>query len=554
MNYVLIFFLSFIITEISTPYIITLFKKVGIVDKPSARKIHSDQTPRMGGIIIYSVVIIIFQAFYKDISVVKLFFLGSIIIFICGIIDDLLDLDWKVKLSLQSISAILLMMSFIPRFNRIVLFGLDIPYPLNYIILFLFIVGTINSINLMDGLDGLTSGFATLAVLFIGFLAYYKDYALLIIITTSMLGVLLAFLKYNSFPAKIFLGDTGSLILGYFLVFMSIEIMEPFKTPELDLTFPVLLFGVPILDTIKVMFLRMKAGEIPFTADKKHLHHVIFGSKIRHKTTVFIIHFISILFMINALLFLRYHSAFSFLFFFLMGSLLLSAKHFISMTNRRMENFKRIFGHIFKLPLITIKIYNNVIIRISIIVFIILIMVQYRAITFASEKILLGLLLGETLLFILAIYQYKKNMNLTMTYVFFNLFFFFAVNNMIGDKSGSPIVEGYGLYIQYIYLPFFILAVVVFIFLFGRYSLLSKEYTFLNGMDLTLLSMAIMFFILQPFSQWSVTGLNYSLIASLVINIWFKILQCYYKRTATFLFFGLFLVNFSILLTSLLTE
>lgn len=552
MDIFFLFFISYLMTEISTPYIIDLFIRKGIVDKPEARKIHNSEIPRMGGVVIYSVFIILFQAFYQDINSVKLFFTGSIVIFICGIIDDLYDLDWRVKFAIQSIGGIILLMRFTPVFNGIIIFGIEIPAPFNYALLFFFIIGTMNSINLMDGLDGLTSGFSILAIFFIGFLALYKGYALLIIITSILLGSLLSFLKFNSYPAKIFLGDSGSLVLGYFLVFLSIEILRPFGTKPLDLTFPVLLLGVPIIDTLKVMYLRMREGRLPFTPDKKHLHHVIFGIQVRHKTTVFIIHLLSILFMINALLYLRFHSVISIIVFALLGSLLLFAKYFTTLTNKSIIIFKRLTLHAFELPIYAVNFFRKVVVKVSFVVVFFVLLFEYKYFPDSSAKVVFIMMAGGAILFIVAIQQYLKNNNLITIYVFFNLLFFFSVNLFLQDSYVQVITSVLSINRKLINFPFYLITLVVIIFLIGRYSLLPSKNIFFNGMDLSIISFSLMFFILQPFSQWDTTSVNHSLITSLVVYIWFKVFNCFYTRAAIIIYFGFFILNFSTLVFSLI--
>jgi UDP-GlcNAc:undecaprenyl-phosphate GlcNAc-1-phosphate transferase len=408
-------------------------------------------------------------------------------------------------------------------------------------------VGTINSINLMDGLDGLASGFSILTILFIGFLGYYKDYEIVVIISTALLGTLLSFLKYNSYPAKIFLGDSGSLVLGYFLVFLSIEILRPFGTKTLDLTFPVLLLGVPIIDTLKVMYLRMREGRLPFTPDKKHLHHVIFGNNIRHKTTVFIIHTLSIGFMLNALFYLRYHNELTYLIFFLMGLFLISIKKLISLSNFVVKIIKDISGSLFKLPSLAKDIYTKLFIPLSIISFVLLLLLQFRYVSVGASKLHLAMLATGITLFTTAVYSFIKTNLISPIYVFFNILFYLTFNYFLKEESRFILADILLFPNLLNHLLFYFLAFVVLVFLIIRYSLLPKEEIFLSGMDLTLLSIAMLFFIVQPLSQWDLTALNYSLIVSLVVYIWFKIVQYYFKRTSMFLYFGLFLVNFIIL-------
>ncbi len=173
------------------------------------------------------------------------------------------------------------------------------------IFLLFFIVGGINSINLLDGLDGLASGFSLLVFSIILILSIVADDAFLILLTVSLIGSLLGFLRFNAFPASIFLGDTGSLVLGSFLVIASLKTALNFEQSTLNLTFPTMLLAVPMIDTIKVFIYRIIHKKSPFQADNSHLHHIIYHSNIKHEITVFLIEIFTLIYVLLALFYLR---------------------------------------------------------------------------------------------------------------------------------------------------------------------------------------------------------------------------------------------------------
>jgi len=166
MLYLVIAFASLLFTIFFTPYLINYLLKSKIVDQPdSKRKIHTTPIPRMGGLIIYLVVIIFVLSFFHDHNELKYFVYGSFILLFVGILDDILGVNWSVKLLAQVVTAALLIVYLSPKFTTIILFGITLPYAVGIIILMLFIIGTINAFNLMDGLDGLASSISLMAIL-----------------------------------------------------------------------------------------------------------------------------------------------------------------------------------------------------------------------------------------------------------------------------------------------------------------------------------------------------------------------------------------------------
>lgn len=262
----------------------------------------------MGGLVIFTVVFTLTLAFYENVSESRFFLLGLIVISICGTIDDIKGIKWNTKFLLQSVSVMLLMIYLFSRYDNITVLGYMIPVYFAVPLLFIFLLGTINSINLMDGLDGLVSSYSliTSAVLFL--LAIYINDYFSSVVLVAVIGSLLGYLKFNAFPARIFLGDFGSLMLGYILVTFSVIISTDYSKPNLELAFPILLLSVPILDTLKVFTKRVSQKNNPFLPDKEHLHHIIFANRVRHKTTVFLILLYNLGIITIALYFLIWNS------------------------------------------------------------------------------------------------------------------------------------------------------------------------------------------------------------------------------------------------------
>ncbi len=304
MTYLLIFFTSLILTIFLTPPLISFLKKSKIVDHPGGRKIHTEVMPRMGGIIIFLIVLVMINAFVDDFNSIKFLIISATILIFSGIVDDVLGLNNLIKFVVQNISAVLLVYFLQQYYSEVSLFGYVFVSPFDYLILLIFIVGAVNSINFLDGLDGLASGFSTIIFSVLLALALRKDDVFLIILTVSLLGSTLGFLRFNAFPARVFLGDTGSLILGFFLVVTSFLTSINYHESVLDLTFPLILLGVPLVDTAKVLIVRIIKKRNPLSGDTSHQHHILQRSIISHEATVFIIELFSLAFIFLALLYL----------------------------------------------------------------------------------------------------------------------------------------------------------------------------------------------------------------------------------------------------------
>ncbi|QDP41603.1 glycosyltransferase family 4 protein [Radiobacillus deserti] len=295
----------FIASVILTPYIKKLAIKIGAVDKPDERKVHKGVMPRLGGLAIIISFFLGFIVFTPDIEKAWPILAGGLIITITGVLDDILQLSAKTKLLGQLMAAIVTVLGGIqiefitvPFGDRVEFGYLAIP------ITIIWIVGITNAINLIDGLDGLAAGVSSIALLTISGMAIVMGNPFVAFIGLLMLGSTLGFLIYNFYPAKLFMGDTGALFLGYMISVLSI--MGLFKNVTLfSLMVPIIILGVPILDTSFAIIRRLIQRK-PFSApDKLHLHHCLIRLGYSHRQAVIVIYALSSLFSIAAIIFTR---------------------------------------------------------------------------------------------------------------------------------------------------------------------------------------------------------------------------------------------------------
>lgn len=275
---------------------------MGKLDQPDARKVHSNATPRLGGIAIFFAIILTVFLFCEMDRQIRGFLAGAVIIFITGLYDDLADIQPYKKLIGQFLAALAaVMIGDMSLFDVGDLFGTGeirlgvwaVPFTV------LAIVGVTNAVNLLDGLDGLAGGVSGIAAMAIGILAYATDNWHLLCLTIAMTGALLGFLKDNTYPARVFMGDSGSLLLGYCLAIFSIMLCNASNNAVAKVT-PLIILAIPIVDTIVVMIIRLKNGRPLFAPDKSHIHHHLLSIGFNHKGTVIVIYCLSYLLAIVA--------------------------------------------------------------------------------------------------------------------------------------------------------------------------------------------------------------------------------------------------------------
>jgi len=295
-----LFVLGAILTCILTPLIRYLALQKGFVDCPQrARKVHQQVTPRLGGaaILLSFLAVICIAGFSVPVvrelmwgnnPILGCILLGSLGIFTIGFLDDLARLAPKTKLTGEFVIAGLVVWAANLSFTEIQFLGLgsiSIPVWLGIGLATFWIVGMANAVNLIDGLDGLASGITLAGLVAVSVVGYLGGISSVTWMSTLLIGCLLGFLVYNSRPASIFLGDCGSLTLGYLAGCLTL-LASLREGGVLDGIFPVLAFALPILDCIFAIFRRIMRGRSPFSPDMEHFHHRLMAKGLSHGKAV----------------------------------------------------------------------------------------------------------------------------------------------------------------------------------------------------------------------------------------------------------------------------
>lgn len=297
-NSLYIFIIALFTAMIMVPFLQRWAIDTGAMDLPDERKVHKRAIPRIGGVAICMAWLFSLLVYVDMAREVRGILAGSLIIFFTGFIDDLYGLSPKKKFIGQIIACIItITVGQISIHSLGDLFGvgpLAVPELLTVPFTILAVVGIVNAFNLMDGLDGLAGGISTIALTALLILGYLTGNFLLISLCAALLGGVLGFLKYNIYPARIFMGDTGSLLVGFVIAFLAILLTQS-PGALIQPLIPVLILGLPIADTIRVMGNRMLKKKSPFSADKTHVHHHILDLGLDHRRTVVSIYGISLL-------------------------------------------------------------------------------------------------------------------------------------------------------------------------------------------------------------------------------------------------------------------
>lgn len=311
MIYIAITLFSFILALIFVPLNKRFSYLIGSIDRPVARSAHTKETPKSGGIsILLAIVITIFLLVIFDVLAFSRLLLGlligSLLIVLLGVIDDLKDINPWQKVVIEIVIA-LVVYYFGFRIDLVTNpFGspVDIGFFSLPVTLLWFLL-IMNSINLIDGLDGLAVGIVSIVSIVLGLSGIWCNNTIVAYISFALVGACLGFLKYNFHPAKIFLGDAGSLFLGFLIASLSVAGNAQFKgATALTLLIPIIVLSFPLLDTVHAVFRRLKTPDSIFRADKQHLHHKMLESGFSYKTVVYIGYFLTCLFGLIAVGFL----------------------------------------------------------------------------------------------------------------------------------------------------------------------------------------------------------------------------------------------------------
>tara|TARA_R100000005_G_C5003149_1_gene211211 strand:- start:7915 stop:9042 length:1128 start_codon:yes stop_codon:yes gene_type:complete len=304
---------AFLITFLIFPVFIKVFRKRNFFDTPGGRKIHTVQTPSMGGLPIFigfAISLLIWMPF-EQLREIKYVISALTIMFIIGFRDDLINLRAFQKLFGQ-IAAMLIIVAIcdIRLMSLYGLFGVyEIPVALSYVLSAFTIIVITNAYNLIDGIDGLAGSVGIICSLFFGVWFYLVGANAFAFLSFAILGGLLAFLQFNWAPSKVFMGDTGSLMIGFFLSIVAIKFIDlnynlqeahPFRF-DAFIGPAVAVLIVPLYDTLRVFIKRMLRGKSPMHPDRTHLHHILLRLGCNHAQAAGILSTVNVIFVLLAL-------------------------------------------------------------------------------------------------------------------------------------------------------------------------------------------------------------------------------------------------------------
>ena len=292
---------SFLVSIAFLPFIISFSQKRKVVSVPGPRRIHKKITPSLGGVAIFFGFTIgcLCWSMNPKSSMVILLLPVLIIPFIIGLLDDLIHLRPAAKLIAQAITASLIFFFLDIRLTSFYgLFGLGlVTEPVSYVLTLMTVILVTNSLNLIDGIDGLAATFSSLACLFFGSWFYFAGSYAFALLCFSLAGGILAFLFQNWEPSNIFMGDTGSLVIGTMLSILTIVFINqnhalandhPVKFAS-SIGTAICVLIVPLADTVRVVLIRVSRGLSPFTADKRHIHHALVRLGLSHRRAVYVL-------------------------------------------------------------------------------------------------------------------------------------------------------------------------------------------------------------------------------------------------------------------------
>lgn len=280
---ILAFVTAFVVAMIVMPPLIKIINRFHLFDVPDVRKEHCTPIPTMGGIasgLGMAAACIFWFSFSKDNFIISFFF-SMTVLFVIGVMDDLRDLSARYKLGVEIAVAFLIAFTGVRLNSFNGLFGIyELPLSAQYTFTILAITGITNAFNLIDGIDGLAGGLGFMSLIMVGIFLTFSGDSNTAVIAFALSGGLLGFLYYNFNPAKIFMGDTGSLVLGFVISVLCIRLIQLNIDVRSSIIphAPVFVFSIvaiPVFDTLRVFALRIWSGRSPFSPDKNHIHHLL---------------------------------------------------------------------------------------------------------------------------------------------------------------------------------------------------------------------------------------------------------------------------------------
>lgn len=302
MTLMAVLILSLALTIILTPVFIRLAARYNAYDIPDNRKIHDLPIPHVGGIIMAIGAFVPIFIYCHMETQVQAYLAGALVIVLFGAMDDYKGLDFRIKFTGQIIAALIAVLYGGVKITKMGALLPDDMALANWLAIFLtvfVIVGVTNAINLADGLDGLAGGICLLSFLCVAYLSRQELDVNIAIVAAALSGAIIGFLRFNTYPATLFMGDAGSQLLGFSAVFLSLAMTQQQHT-DLSPLLPLIILGFPILDTITVSIARLADGRSPFSADKNHFHHRLMRMGLFHTEAVFAIYVIQAFLVVSA--------------------------------------------------------------------------------------------------------------------------------------------------------------------------------------------------------------------------------------------------------------
>jgi len=288
------FIFALLLAAACIPPLARLAPRLGLTDQPDARKVHSVPIPRVGGVAMaIGILVPVLLTQSLDGPLVG-FLAGALTLIVFGIWDDRATLGYRAKFTGQILAVVLCMWLGDVRIESLTVDQrMPLPAPLSAALTFLFLVGVTNAVNLSDGLDGLAGGMSLLCLCAIALLATVSGNTTVLALALIECGAILGFLRFNTHPAQIFMGDSGSQLLGFSIGVLAILATQGEGTP-VSAALPLLLLGLPILDTFAVMWERIRAGKSPFSPDRNHLHHKLLALNFAHAEAVALVYLLQV--------------------------------------------------------------------------------------------------------------------------------------------------------------------------------------------------------------------------------------------------------------------
>ena len=282
---------ALLLATVLVPLVVRIAPGLGLLDRPGGRKIHREPIPRAGGIAIAAAALASVAVWLPFTPEVVAYALGALLIFVAGLVDDRLDLDYRLKFGAQFVAALLFMLLGDVWLTRLPFMAEALPAGIGMPLTVLFLVAITNAVNLSDGMDGLAGGTSLLAASVLGYIAYAGGDRTVVLLALCLVGAVLGFLRYNTFPARVFMGDSGSQFLGFSVGVLALLVVERCDR-QVSPLLPLLVLALPILDTLQVMVRRLATGRSPFSPDRQHIHHRLLALGLDQRGAVILIYLV----------------------------------------------------------------------------------------------------------------------------------------------------------------------------------------------------------------------------------------------------------------------